>query len=117
MINFEPLNSPAGPNQENKILTITDFINYKNMHFVRNSLRKENLPIFDEMFTMLNQKPYLQHRSCYIQHPIPQLRTAHFAESSLKFKASQTWNDLQISLNSDILTYSYSELKKAVFHN
>ena len=63
---------------------------------------------------MLNQKACLQH-SCYIQHPIPQLRTAHFGESSLKFKASQTWNDLQINLNSDILTYSYSELKKAVF--
>ena len=40
---------------------------------------------------------------------------AHFGESSLKFNASQTWNDLQINFNSDILNYSYSELKKALF--
>ena len=46
---------------------------------------------------------------------IPQVRTAHFGESSLKFNASQTWNDLQINFNSDILNYSYSELKKALF--
>ena len=39
--------------QENKILKITDFLNCKNILFIRNSLRKENLPIFNKMFTML----------------------------------------------------------------
>ena len=68
------------------------------------------------MFTMLNRNHAYNTgaATCNILY-IPQVRTAHFGESSLKFKVSQTWNDLKINFNSDILTYSYSELKKAVF--
>ena len=54
LINFQPLNAPAGPlYQRNKILKITDFMNYKNIFFVRNSLRKENLSIFNEIVCLL----------------------------------------------------------------
>ena len=50
LINFQPLNAPARSlYQKNNFLTITDFINYKNIIFIRNSLRKENLPIFNKM--------------------------------------------------------------------
>ena len=95
--------------QENKILKITDFINNKNVLFVRNSLRKENLPIFNETFNMLNQNhAYNTRAATYNILDIPQVRTPDFEESSLKFKAQQTWNDLQINFNSDMLTYSYS---------
>ena len=40
--------------KENKVLRISDFINYKYALFVRNSLRKENAVTFNEMFTPPN---------------------------------------------------------------
>ena len=65
-------------------------MDYKNILFVRNSLRKENLPIFNKMFTMLNQNHACNTRAdTYNILDITQVRTAHFGESSLKFKASQ----------------------------
>ena len=68
------------------------------------------------MFTMLNQSHANNTRAAtYNILHIPHVRTEYFGESSLKLKASQTWNDLQINFNSDILTYCYSELRKAVF--
>ena len=51
--------SPDSPNQplyqENKVLKISDFINYKNAFFIRNTLQRENPQVFHEMFIMLNQ--------------------------------------------------------------
>ena len=65
-------------------------MDYKNILFVRNSLRKENLPIFNKMFNMLNQNhAYNTKADTYNILDITQVRTAHFEESSLKFKASQ----------------------------
>ena len=68
------------------------------------------------MFTMLNQSHANNTRAATnnILH-IPHVRTEYSGEPSLKLKASQTWNDLQINFNSYILTYCYSELRKAVF--
>ena len=51
LINFLPQTSPSNNLfKENKILKISDYINYKYALFVRNSLRKENLQIFNNMF-------------------------------------------------------------------
>ena len=53
LINFLPQTSPSNNLfKENKILKISDYINYKYVLFVRNSLRKENLQIFNNMFTL-----------------------------------------------------------------
>ena len=57
IIDLQPQTSP--PNnlfKENRILKISDYINYKYAIFVRNSLRKENLQIFNNMFTPLGVK-------------------------------------------------------------
>ena len=99
--------------KKKKILKITDFINYKNILFVRNLLIKENLLNFNEMFPILNQShAYNTGAVTYNILDVLPVRTAHFGESCLKFQTSQTWNDLQINFNSDTLTYSHSELKK-----
>ena len=56
VINFQSSGLPTGPlYQENKVLNIVDFINYKNVLFVRNTLKKENPQVFHEMFIILNQ--------------------------------------------------------------
>ena len=53
VINFQSSDSPTGPHQENKVLKIAEFINYKNALFIRNTLKRENPQVFHEMFTML----------------------------------------------------------------
>ena len=53
VINFQSSDSPTGPVYKgNKVLKITDFINYKNALFVRNTLKKENPQVFHKMFIM-----------------------------------------------------------------
>ena len=51
IINLKTPNTPVGPLlKDNKILKISDFINYKNAMLVKSILRKETLAIFNEMF-------------------------------------------------------------------
>ena len=66
VINFQSSDSPTGPlYQENKVLKISDFINYKNALFVRNTLKREKPQVFHEMFIMLTQNQSYN-ISCYI---------------------------------------------------
>ena len=41
--------------KNSNILKLTDFIKYKFALFIRNSLRKENIPIFNEFYPLFNQ--------------------------------------------------------------
>ena len=41
--------------KDNNILNLTDFIKCKNALFIRNSLRKENIPISNEFYSVFNQ--------------------------------------------------------------
>ena len=56
LINFETNTNVVGRLlKDSNILKLTDFIKYKYALFIRNSLRKENIPIFNEFYTLLNQ--------------------------------------------------------------
>ena len=117
VINFQSSDSPTGPlYQENKVLKIADFINYKNALFVRNTLKRENPQVFHEMFIMLNQNhSYNTKAATYHFLDIPQVKTTHFGQYSVKFQASETWNKLQRTQNIHLLTSEPSEFKKALF--
>ena len=117
VINFQSSDSPTGPlYQENKVLKIADFINYKNALFVRNTLKRENPQVFHEMFIMLNQNSsYNTRGATYHFFDIPQVKTTHFGQYSVKFQASETWNKLQRTQNLNLLTSAPSELKKKLF--
>ena len=117
VINFQSSDSPTGPlYQENKVLKIADFINYKNALFVRNTLKRENPQVFHEMFIMLNQNhSYNTKAATYHFLDIPQVKTTHFGQYSVKFQASETWNKLQRTQNVHLLTSEPSEFKKALF--
>ena len=117
VINFQSSDSPTGPlYQRNKVLKIADFISYKNALFVRNTLRKKNPQVFHEMFIMLNQNhTYNTRAATYLFLDIPQVKTTHFRQYSVKFQASETWNSLQRTQNLDLLTSEPSEFKKALF--
>ena len=48
LINFETCPNVVGQLlKDNNILKLTDFMTYKYALFIRNSLRKENIPIFN----------------------------------------------------------------------
>ena len=113
-INFQSSDSPTGPlYQENKVLKIADFINYKNALFVRNTLKRENPQVFHEMFIMLNQNhSYNTKAATYHFLDIPQVKTTHFGQYSVKFQASETWNKLQRTQNLNLLTYAPAEFFK-----
>ena len=56
IVDFKPQASPSDYKfKENKILKNSDFFNFKQALFVKKSLRKENMVIFDNKFTPLNQ--------------------------------------------------------------
>ena len=65
----------------NNILKVTDFIKYKYALFTRNSLRKENIPIFNEFYTLFNQNHvYNTSGSTNQMLIVPQVQTAHHGE-------------------------------------
>ena len=108
VINFQSSDSPTDPlYQEDKVLKIADFINYKNALFVRNTLKRENPQVFHEMFIMLNQNHSCNTKAAtYHFLDIPQVKTTHFGQYSVKFQASEKWNKLQRTQ-----TFAPSELK------
>ena len=56
LINFETnLNVVGQLLKDSNILKLTDFIKYKYALLIRNSLWKENIPIFNEFYTLFNQ--------------------------------------------------------------
>ena len=116
-MNFIPSKTPTGLlYHANKISKIRDFTNYKNALFVQNKLRKGNPPLFNEMFNMLNQNhTYNSRAATYNLLHIPQVWTSHFGEVFIRFKASETWNDLQGNLNMDLLSSVISDFKKSTF--
>ena len=117
VINFQSSDSPTGPlYQENKVLKIADFINYKNALFIRNTLKRENPQVFHEMILMLNQNhSYNTRAATYHFLDIPQVKTTHFGQYYVKFQASKTWNKLQRTQNLTLLTSAPSEFKKTLF--
>ena len=117
VINFQSSGSPTGPlYQENKVLKIADFINYKNALFVRNTLKRENPQVFHEMFIMLNQNSsYNTRGTTYHFFDIPQVKTTHFGQYSVKFQAFETWSKLQRTQNLNLLTSATSKFKKTLF--
>ena len=114
--NFQSSDSPTGPlYQENKVLKIADFINYKNALFVKNTLKKENPQVFHEMFITLNQNhTYNTRAAAYHFLDIPQVKTTHFGQYFVKFQASKTRNNLQRTQNLDLLASKPSEFKKSI---
>ena len=115
VINFQSSDSPTGPlYQENKVLKISDFINYKNALFVRNTLKRENPQVLHQMFIMLNHKHTYNTRAATYHFLDIWTIFGQYGQYSIKFEASETWNKLQRTQNLNLLTSAPSEFKKAL---
>ena len=91
IINYQPQTSSSNNLfKENRILKISDYINYK--HYIQLSLRKENLPTFNNMFTSLGISH--THNTCAATNhllDIPRKQTTHYGTYSMTCTASVTW--------------------------
>ena len=64
LINFETNPNVVGQLvKDSNILKLPDFIKYKYALFIRNSLRKEKIPIFKEFYTLFNQNHVYNRRA------------------------------------------------------
>ena len=100
--------------KDNKILKISDFISYKNTLFVRNSINRENLPIFNEMFTTLNTNHNHNKRARNLLD-IPLSQTTHYGVNSIKTKPISSWNTVQRISNIDLLTCDLNKFKQEIY--
>ena len=106
LINFETNTNVVGwLLKDSNILKLTDFIKYKYAVFIRNSLRKENIPIFNDFYTLLNQNHVYNTRGSTSQMLIvPQIQTTHYGEHSFKSRSTNAWNLYQRNLKTDLIT-------------
>ena len=119
IIDFKPQTLPSDCTfKENKILRISDFTNYKYALFVRNSLRRENVVIFNDMFTPLNLNHNRNTRAA-INHllDIPQKQACHNGTYSIVFTALKVCNDILRKSNKGLLYCEFSAFKKTIFQS
>ena len=97
---------------ETKIVKIADFIKCRYTLFVRSSLRKEGVSLFNDMFTTTNHN-YNHITRCSVNHllSIPQGKTTHFDDY---FTACKVWNNLYRCLNCNLLTCKNTEFKNSI---
>ena len=119
IISFKQQTSPSDYIfKENKTLRISDFANYKYALFLRKSLRRENVVIFNDMFTPLNlNHNHSTRASINYLFDIPQKGTCHYGTYSIVFTASKVWNDILRKSNKDLLYCEFSAFKKTIFQS
>ena len=117
LINFETNTNVVGQLlKDSNALKLTDFIKYKYALSIRNSLRKENIPIFNEFYTLFNQNHVCNTRGSTNQMLIvPQIQTTHYGEHSFKSRSINAGNLYQRNLKTDLITCDLAKLKKLFF--
>ena len=117
LINFEINTNVVGQLlKDSNALKLTDFIKYKYALSIRNSLRKENIPIFNEFYTLFNQNHVCNTRGSTNQMLIvPQIQTTHYGEHSFKSRSINAGNLYQRNLKTDLITCHLAKLKKLFF--
>ena len=117
LINFETNPNVVGHLlKDSNILKLTDFIKYKYALFIRNSLRKENIPIFNEFYTLSNQNHVYNTRGSTNQMlVVPQIQNTHFGKHSFKSRSINAWNLYQKYVKTDLITCGFAKFKKLIF--
>ena len=113
IIDFQPQTSSSNNLfKENRILKISDYINYTHALFVGNSLRKENVQIFNSMFTSLGIN-HTQNTRAATNH-LPDIPRKHYGTYSMTCTASVTWNDLLRNTSQDFVACKTIEFKRTI---
>ena len=117
IINFQPHTSASNNLfKEKRILKIADYINYKHARLVGNSLRKENLQIFNGMFTPLGIN-HTHNTRAATNHllGIPRKQATHYGTYSMTSTASATWNVLLRNTSQHSVDCKMTVFKRTIF--
>ena len=117
LINFETNPNLVGQLLKgSNILKLTDFIKHKYALFIRNLLRKKNISIFNEFYTLFKQNHIYKTRGSTNQMlVIPQIQTTYYGEHSFKSRSINAWNLYQRNLKTDLITCVFTKFKKLIF--
>ena len=86
------------------------------MHCLLEIHSKENIPIFNEVYTLFNQNHVYNTRGSTNQMlVVPQIQTTHYGEHSFKSKSINAWNLYQRNLKTDLITCDFAKFKKLIF--
>ena len=123
VIHFDPTNVTTNTLFSNsKILKLTDFIKYRNICYIRDSLKKNNPKPFHGIFTIFNEIHQYHTRGANKNLVnMFQSQTSHYGQSSIKSRSVNNWNFYQQNLEIDLLNVEYSQFKsellKAIYIN
>ena len=103
---------------ENKILKITDFITFKNVLFVKDSLQRNTPTSLQNIFTLAKEMHNHGTRNARNNLVnIPQVKTQTYGHFSIKSRCASIWNILQNTLEKDLLEISHSYARKYVMEH
>ena len=97
------------------MLKITGFIKYRYDLFIRSSLRKDSVPLFNDMFTATSHNHnHIKRGSVNHLLIIPQGKTTHSGDYPIRSAASKVWNNPYRFSNCNILTCKNTEFKNSI---
>ena len=83
---------------------------------VKSGAKTEDIPIFNEFYTLFNQNHVYNTRGSTSQMLIvPQIQTTHYGEHSFKSRSTNAWNLYQRNLKTDLITCDFAKFKKLIF--
>ena len=95
--------------KDSNILKLTDFMKCKYPMFIRNSLSKKNVPIFNEFYFFFNQNHVYNTRGSTNQMiVVPQIQTTYYGKHSFKSRSINVWNLYQRNLKTDLITCDFA---------
>ena len=114
IINFLPNNCPiSGTYEKLNILKLRDFIRLQNALFVKKCLEGKIPSPFKNFFekSQIIHETRTSIKNCVT---VPVVETETYGTNSIKFQASNTWNELQQTTNVDLTELEYAEAKQKI---
>ena len=102
---------------ESKILKFEDFLHYRNINIVKNSIEKSVPASINDFF--IQRKEIHQHsvRSALNNlTDIPQTRASFYGTHSMRSKSAIAWNTMQYELGFNFKDYNFKILKERFFN-
>ena len=82
---------------------------------VKSGAKTEDIPIFNEFYTLFNQNHVYNTRGSTSQMIIvPQIQTNHYREHLFKSRPINAWNLHQRNLKTDLITSDFAKFKKLI---
>ena len=101
---------------QSKILKFEDFVHYRSINLVKNSIEKIGPASFNDFF--IQTQEIHQHNTRGALNnliEIPQSRTSFYGTDSRRSKSAIAWNTIQYEIGFNFSDYDFKTLKKRFF--